>query len=289
MQTPIGAGPRREADGRVLRPNCRFHLKPMFVEERHKIILNGLEKEMRMTVHDLQALVKASPATVRRDLRILEDQGRIVRVHGGVVHPNYLEGEPSFAQKSREAVVAKSAIAEEALSLVPPGASVFVDSGTTCLEVGRRLLARKDLTLFTNSVPLAALGGSRAARVICIGGEVREVSRALVGALALTWLGHIRFDVAVIGASGLCPEEGITTTELSEASVKQKLVQRSGTRILVADSSKWGVPRSIAFGRWEEFQYWITDGSIPAEAIGRIGNRGVSVRVARLETRKTHD
>ncbi|MGH8018839.1 MAG: DeoR family transcriptional regulator, partial [Opitutaceae bacterium] len=110
----------------------------MFIEERHKIIADSLASRMRLTMEDVQALVKASPATVRRDLKIMEEQGRIVRVHGGAVHPDFMEGEPTFAQKSHDAVTAKLAIAEKVSEIIQPGASVFVDSGTTCLEVGKR-------------------------------------------------------------------------------------------------------------------------------------------------------
>lgn len=252
----------------------------MFIEERHKMIADTLASRMRMTMEDLQVLVKASPATVRRDLRIMEEQGRIVRVHGGAVHPNYMEGEPSFDQKSHDAVAAKLAIAGRISEIIEPGASVFVDSGTTCLEVGKRLLPRKDLTIYTNSVPLAARGVTRGgARLICIGGEIREVSRALVGALSLNWLMHLRFDYAILGASGISAKEGATTTELSEASIKQELLQRSPVRILAADSGKWHKPQSIGFARWEDFKYWVTDDLISRDAVEFVANRGVRVEV----------
>lgn len=251
----------------------------MFIEERHKAIVDGLAKRMRMTMEEIQVLAKASAATVRRDLEQLDAEGRIVRVHGGAVFPGYLDGEPTFTEKSREAVLAKAAIAGRVADLVTPGSAVFVDSGTTCLEVGKRLLPRKDVTIYTNSVPLIGAPGSRAARLVGIGGEVRDVSRALVGALSLSWLNHVRFDIAVIGASGLSAKEGLSTTELSEASVKQQLVQRSATRILAADSTKWGKPRSISFAGWEDVHHWVTDRAIPRDAVTFATDRRVRVEI----------
>ena len=257
----------------------------MFAEERHKLIANGLAARMRMTTGELQDLVRASSATVQRDLRILEKQGRIVRVRGGIVHSSYLEGEPTFDQKSLEAIDAKVVIAARVSELISPGSSVFVDSGTTCLEVGRRLLLRKDLTIFTNSVPLTALGAKNNTRLICVGGEIREVSWALVGALTLSWLANLHFDYAVIGASGITAENGAATTELSEAAVKQQLLQRAKTRILAADIGKWEAPQRVTFARWEDFQFWVTDGAIPTSAVERIRAKGCTVEVARKTPR----
>jgi len=252
----------------------------MFIEERHKSILAALQLKMRMSLPDLQALVNASSATVRRDLELLEQQGRIVRVRGGAMHPDYLGAEPTFTEKSNEAVVEKAHIAVHAAGLITPGASVFIDAGTTCLEVGRRLLQRKDLTLFTNSIPLASLGGNGGARMICIGGEVRDVSRALVGALSLNWLRHVHFDFAILGASGLSSKDGAMTTELSEAAIKQQLFQRSAVSILAADSGKWNKFHSTCFAPWPEFRYWVTDSSIPPEAVEAVQRHGVEVELA---------
>ncbi|MGH8019108.1 MAG: hypothetical protein ACREIA_12610 [Opitutaceae bacterium] len=146
--------------------------------------------------------------------------------------------------------------------------------------MGKRLLPRRDLTIYTNSVPLASRGVTRnGARLISIGGEIREVSRALVGALSLNWLMHLRFDYVILGASGVSAKEAVTTTELSEASIKQELLQRAPVRILAVDSTKWDKPRSISFARWEDFKYWVTDELIARDAIEFVANRGVSVEV----------
>ena len=126
----------------------------MFAQERQHKITELLEQRRKIGVYDLQQLLGVSPATLRRDLAQLQRIGKLVRTHGGVLHTNFRTGEPAFERKVREASAAKARIAEVAVRLVPPNATVFVDAGTTTLEVGRRLLGRDDLTIFTNSLPL---------------------------------------------------------------------------------------------------------------------------------------
>ena len=149
--------------------------------------------------------------------------------------------------------------ARVAAELVPPGATVLVDAGTTCLEAGKILLARSDVRLMTHSVALvqAAIQGN--APVICLGGELRKVSGALTGAAALAALELIHADIALVGASGLDLDKGCSTTELSEAEMKRTLIARAGLKILLADLAKWQNPSTIQFARWTDFNDWVTD------------------------------
>src|SRR4028118_445092 len=128
----------------------------MLAHERFQAVSALLARRERMSVGELQRELDVSPATLRRDLAELEAQGKVVRVHGAVVHPAYFRGEPSFAQKQRSATGAKRAIAKAAVALVPCKSTVWIDAGTTCLELGALLLARRDLTLVTHSIPLVA-------------------------------------------------------------------------------------------------------------------------------------
>jgi DeoR/GlpR family transcriptional regulator of sugar metabolism len=110
---------------------------------RHQLLIRTLGKQRELAVRELMELLGASPATVRRDIDQLERLGKLVRVHGSVLHPDYAQGELPFARKARSSVAAKKAIAAKAVELVVPGTVVFVDSGTTCLEIGRCCWRRK--------------------------------------------------------------------------------------------------------------------------------------------------
>jgi DeoR family transcriptional regulator, fructose operon transcriptional repressor len=257
----------------------------MFTEERHQALLELLEKKQRLTGGQLLAALRVSPATLRRDLADLEADRRLVRFHGGAAHPSYLRSEPTFEQKSRSAVAAKRAMAEMAAKLVPLQQTVFLDAGTSCLEVGRALLGRSDLTLIVNSIPFLEIARDAAARVICIGGEVRGVTSALVGGLALAWVDQLTADWAFIGASGLSAD-GPSTTELSETALKQALLRRSKYRVLVADSEKWEHPAPVRFAKWSEINFWITSADVTASAMNQVRALGPRVLKAKSPKRK---
>jgi DeoR family fructose operon transcriptional repressor len=255
-------------------------ITPMFAHERQESIMEALKRRPTLTIHDLLSLIKASPATVRRDLAFLEKKGTLVRTHGGVVHADHIAGEPTYDQRLREAPSSKKAIAETAAAMVPQGATVFIDSGTTCLEVGRILLAREDLALFTNSSPLINIPFRRSARLVCLGGELREISRAMVGGFALDWLAKLRFDIAFIGASGLA-SEGVSTTELSEAEIKRQAMVRAKQKVLLADGSKWEAPSAFLFSAWNSFDSWITDSAQAKRALQKLDKISTKVILAK--------
>jgi DeoR family fructose operon transcriptional repressor len=236
----------------------------MFAQERHARILALVEKHQRLSVQVLQDNLSISAATLRRDLAELESADRLVRVHGGVLHPKARKDEPSLGQKAGMSVKAKRTMAAAVALTIPEQATVFIDSGTTCLEAGRLLRGRKDLTIITNSLPLIATCEQFLARLLVLGGEMRSVSGALVGNLALSALSRLRADVALLGASGLHPEDGAGTTEPMESAVKREWISRSRRTILLADSSKWSQTTLLAFAGWDEFDEFYTDKTPPA-------------------------
>jgi DeoR/GlpR family transcriptional regulator of sugar metabolism len=256
----------------------------MFSHERQRAILDLLEKRQRIAVRELQKRFRVSAATLRRDLTELEHSQQIVRVHGGAVHPQYFKGEPSFDAKSKQASAAERAMGLLAAALVPEHQTVFLDAATSCLEVGRALAARPDVTIVTNSPAFIQAVRDAPAKIICCGGELRVVSGALVGALALDWLEHLRADWAFVGASGLSEEDGASTFELSEAAIKQAMIRRAERRILMADSSKWQQPATIRFASWQDFDTWVTDEQFPAPLARRMLERGLRVTRAPLRS-----
>ena len=238
----------------------------MFVQERQAAIVKQLARRPRFAVEELGRELGVSRSTLRRDLLELEKQGRLVRVHGGVVHPQHLRGESTLRRRGGQNTAAKRRIAGAAAALVPANAAVFVDAGTTCFEAGRLLLGRADVTIFTHSLPLlvAAMEADAAARVTCLGGELRAVSGALVGGVTWGWLGRLRCDVALVGASGLDAGDGASTTEVHEAEVKAALLERARRRVLACDASKCGRPAAVAFAAWSGFDAWLVDRRPPA-------------------------
>lgn len=210
-------------------------------------------------VDELCRALRASPATVRRDLEELAGLGQLRRVHGGAVALESRLEEPPFEDKAGLAARQKRRIAEAALRTVLPGQTLYLDGGSTVLELARLLRERGDVTVATNSLPAAAELAGRGPRLIVVGGELRRRSQALVGPLAAAALGELHFDRAFMGTLGLDPRGGLTTTDPGEAHAKRQVMARSREVVLLADGSKIGKVLFVRFGALRDVQTLITD------------------------------
>jgi len=231
----------------------------MLVPERHRHILRLLGEQGSLTVSEISSRHGVSVATARRDVTELARAGLAKRTRGALLPADFSLVEPRYSRKAEKAVNAKVRLGRAVAALMPEHGSVFIDAGTTCLEVGRALLDRPALRIYTNSVTLLALAGDARATLNAVGGEVRRVSLAMTGALAQSWLENLRFDAAVVGASGLDADSGASTTEVAEAAVKTEALKRARRRVLVAHAEKWGRPSSLRFAPWGAFTDFVTD------------------------------
>lgn len=242
----------------------------MFAQERHNSIRKIVREKQRLSFAELQKRIRVSPATLRRDLSELEQSGDLIRVHGGVLDPLYARTEISFDERQQRFNAEKKSIATKVNELIPAGSSVFVDAGSTCLEAGKLLMRRADIRLITHSVALVAACSHAEAGIICIGGELRKVSGALVGGPALNAFANLKFDFALIGATGLNPD-GCWTTEFTETEIKKSIIARAKSRIILADQSKWQAPGTVRFSRWDDINHWVVD-RLPADALNALPN-----------------
>lgn len=251
----------------------------MFAQERHTAIKKIVREHRRLSFAELQGMIDVSPATLRRDLTDLEKSGEILRVHGGVLDPAYVRSEISFDDRVLRKHTAKKTIAAKAASLIPPGSSVFIDAGSTCLEAGKALLGRKDVRIITHSIALVGISMHGQAEFLCIGGELRRVSGALIGGAALGALSCIHADYALLGASGLDPQ-GCYTTEVTEAEMKRAILGRCRHKLLLVDGSKWNQPSTIHFANWDDIDGWVTEEKIPAREARPLREKGVEIHAA---------
>ena len=216
-----------------------------------------LGRRGRIDSRSLALEIGVSAATLRRDLTSLERDGRLLRVHGGVMLPGAQAGESSHIERERVAAAAKRRVAELALGELGAARRVFIDAGTTCLEFARLALGRGDLTVYTHSVAVLGLAPRARARVVGLGGECRAVSLAMVGAVTLDWIGRLRFDACFLGATAVDADEGYFTTELSESGVKRAALGRAARRLVLADRGKLGAHSAVRFAQPGEIDCWI--------------------------------
>jgi DeoR/GlpR family transcriptional regulator of sugar metabolism len=224
---------------------------------------DNLRKLIRETgvirVEDLSRQLGVSLATVRRDLDQLEDSGAIRRVHGGAVSTESRLDEPLFEDKTSLAAREKRGIAEAALKFIEPGDTIYLDGGSTVLELARLLRERSNLTVVTNSLHAAHELSGRGPRLIIIGGELRRLSQTLVGPLTRLILQELHLDKAFMGTIGFGLKEGLTTTEPSEAYTKEVVMGQARQVIVLADSSKAGKVSFARAGGWDKVHVLVTD------------------------------
>ncbi len=235
-------------------------------------------------VADLARELGVSEVTVRTDLAALETDGRLTRVHGGAMPRGLVaERESSLEQSRARLARAKSAIAEAAAARVQSGQSVLLDVGSTTLAVAHALVARVELqevVVVTNglAIALALEPGIPRLTVVVTGGTVRSLQHSLVNPLATTLLEGVRADLAILGATGVHLEHGVTNVNLPEAEVKRRMVDSAGERILVADSSKIGQAHLGRVAALAEIDELITDSDIDAGDAAALRAAGLRVR-----------
>jgi len=239
-----------------------------------------VDARQAVRLEELSAALGVSQATVRRDLNALATAGRLRRVHGGAVAADQRLDEPHFDVKAGAAAEEKARIAARAVELLSPGDTVYLDSGSTVLAVARLLHGWSRLTVVTNSLPVAGELVGRGPRLIVIGGEVRATSRAIVGPLTRLLLDAVRVDRALIGTFALSLDDGLMTTDPSEAYTKELVMARAREVILLADSTKMGTRSFVSAGRLDDVDTIVTDTGIDERLVRSLKRRGIRVIAA---------
>jgi DeoR/GlpR family transcriptional regulator of sugar metabolism len=216
-----------------------------------------------------------SEATIRRDLNHLESLGEVRRVHGGVVGIESRLEEPLFDDKASFRVDEKRRIAETALSYVEPGDTIYLDGGSTVLELVRLMRDRGNACIVTNSIRALLELAARGPAVIFIGGELRRLSQTTVGSMTRLILEQIHVDKAFMGTMGLTLEEGLTTTDPGEAFTKELVMKQARQVYLLSDTSKIGKVSFVRAGRLEDVDVLITDGALDRDFSRKLGQLGV--------------
>jgi DeoR family transcriptional regulator of aga operon len=214
--------------------------------DRLSSVLEHLSGDGSVGVGDLAAELGVSAATIRRDLRLLEDQHLLTRTHGGAVAHGVLYELPLRYRSGRHGEE-KLRIAAEAASRVTEGTAIGLTGGTTTTEVARAIVATPRLTVVTNSLNIASeLAVRPNLKLVVTGGVLRPESYELVGPLAEASLSGLYLDIVLVGVDGIAAGAGLTTHHEVEAHTNRALIARARRVVVVADSSKIG---QIAFAR----------------------------------------
>jgi len=252
----------------------------MLARQRQERILEEVTLTGGARVSDLVELLGVSDMTIRRDIAALARKGLVSRVHGGATAVSGRSAdEPGFAAKSGLQTLEKAAVAQAAAALVSPGDSVAISAGTTTYAVAAQLRRVPNLTVVTNSLPVAELlhAAARDDLTVILTGGVRTPSDALVGPVAVAALRSLHVDWLFLGVHGIDGRAGFTTPNLVEAETNRALIASARQVVVTADSTKWGVVGLSSMARLDEVDVLVTDVGLEHDA-----RRVVEARVGRL-------
>jgi DeoR family transcriptional regulator, glycerol-3-phosphate regulon repressor len=245
--------------------------------QRQREIMARLRSGRTLSVTALATDLAVSDETIRRELRALETHGVIIREHGGarMATPVY---EGPLHQRMEENADAKQRIARAAAELVPDGAIVFIDSGTTSCFIARQLVERRSLTVITNSLRVATdLGGINNNRLFLAGGQMDYDYRAFSDHVAQDYVRGFTPHLAILSVGGISLERGLMDFHPGEASMSRIAYATSKSVLLAADSSKFGRYALIQTAALTDVDILVTDKALDEDYARAFGHAEVVI------------
>lgn len=210
----------------------------MLTQQRRQYILDLLQQDGEVVAKVLAQQWSISEDTIRRDLREMDKQGLLQRVHGGA-----LPRSPALADLATRSTLCseeKQLIARHALTLIQPGDMVVLDGGTTTLALCQQIPASLRATFVTHSPPIAmALAQHPLLDVVLLGGRLYRHSMVAVGGMTLETIQQLQPDLYFMGASSISCEQGASTGDPEEALIKRALARQARACWLLASSEKF--------------------------------------------------
>lgn len=246
-------------------------------KDRQQQIAQLVERQQRISVADLCELFSISEATARRDLEALAQQGKVERVHGGAIVLQNAPPELPILERESDEADAKRRIGQAAARLITAGETVFLGSGTTVLEVARALKGRKDLTIFTNSLPVLNTISGTENTVVSLGGILRTSELSFIGHITELGLDEIHADKVFIGTRAIHPDHGLTNDYLPETLTDRAILHAGREVIVLADHTKFGRVAAALLTPLEQVNLVITDKAAPDQLVHDIESRGLHV------------
>lgn len=254
----------------------------MLPAQRQQQILEDIEKNGAGSIVELSQKYGVSEMTVRRDLKILEEERYITRTHGGAVRANSSIIEPRYAAKQKLHASSKASIARYAAEeLVSNGDVIILEGGTTVTAMAQYLSTTQDCTIVTNGLyttnalqPLLPQ-----ATIICTGGILREVSATFVGPVAEQFFREFHANKLFISTTGLTLDAGFTDPSMLESQVKKAMIASADQVIVLLDSHKFGVKSLTTVLPANKVDVLVTGADAPESTLQLLRAEGVQIHI----------
>ena len=257
----------------------------MLETQRHSLILDLLDEKRVVTVRELTTVLNSSEATIRRDLNKLNEQGLLLKVHGGaeskrskvkMLRP-HLEGSAFLADVEKN-VEQKRAIAERAVELCEDGDSIIINGGSSTYMM-TEFLARRQMNILTNSVPLALeLLNTSDNRVTLPGGELYRKQNIVLSAFDHDTIQHYHGTLMFMGTPGI-GDYGLMESDPLLVRAELKLIKQADKLVVLADSSKIGARSNMIVCPLQDVDILITDKGIHKKDLAMFKREGIEVIV----------
>ena len=250
-------------------------------DERRNVIIDMLNRSGFVNAQELSVKFNVTSETIRRDLENIEREGIARRVHGGAVSVRGSIKESAYQQRKEEHSAEKKAIAAFAAEMVSEGDTVLLSPGTTTLAVASFLRNKRDVTVITNSLPVAMeLADSSNLNVFCLGGFLRADDYSVSGVIALDNLKVFNANKLITGVGGITLEHGLTDYRMDESALLRTFIDKAECVIGIADRSKFGKVLRYNICPAEKLTHLITDAETPKELYQPYEDIGVQVHLA---------
>lgn len=250
--------------------------------ERQQKILEILAQKGEVQLQQLRSILpEVSAMTLRRDLITLENEGYLIRTHGGAVSTKrvaVLSGEEdAYTRRASENIEAKLRIAELAVPLVEKGRSIYLDAGSTVMCLANQL-PDDNFTIVTSGANIALeLLKKQNTSVVMLGGFINRNTLSISGPNAVAAIDTINIDIAFMSASGFSLDSGLTVSNVYESELKRKVVSRAKKVVVLLDSKKVNRNMTYTYANLSDTDILVTERQLPSEILIEAEKHGVRI------------
>lgn len=257
------------------------------IKKRRDDICILLKGKNILSISELSLILNIPKITIRRDLEYLAKEKKIKKIHGGAIIESTKDYEPPYMIRSLKMIEQKKAIGKFAASLVPESSLIFIDVGTTLLELAKNLPTDKNISVITNWIPIAEeLGKKMFYNLFLAGGKINCREMSIIGNYPLQFLDNFNIAICFIGVSGISIDHGLTDYTFEEIEIKKQMIRRAKKRIILADHSKFNRLASIKICDLSNIDTIITSEGLEEEIKQKYEDFGIEIIVSKTNKKE---
>lgn len=250
----------------------------MYPVERQQKILEIVRKQQVTKHSELTEILQISMETLRRDIQILVQQGLIEKFYGGIREVEQSLTETLIEQRMICQLEEKIAIARECTTFIQEGDCIFLDSGSSTFQIAKFIRTMKNITVITNSLPIAVELLNTSVEIILMGGKVRHSEKSIVSYDFLLQYDQLNISKAFICTSGISLKNGLSDFSFEEVLIRRNIVRSAQTIYVVADHTKFERDVAVKICSLNDVDYLITDGNLKDNIYKQYQDAGINIK-----------